>query len=472
MSRYRRTAQAGVARARRVLLGLATLAICALALAGSAGAQVALLETVLGPVHPGVKLQTIQVARTADRYAYVTSASGKTFAVTIQGKGTEYDAIEPLRAFQFHPDGVGVVFAARRGGERYVVSGDSETKIDGELIHSGFVPSPLVSPDGRRVAFAVRRAGKAAVVVDGVEGSLFDDVTSLAFTATAQAIYIAKRNAKFLLVVNGKEDGPFDKVGVPTSSPDGLRIALAVTRPDGMHMRVNGSEGKAYPLMNSAIFSRNGKRIAYVAAAPAGAVLVIDEQESKPFSSIGEVALSPDGTRHAFVAVDDQNRERVVLDGVEQPVFLKIAGLTFSPDSKRLAYAAVSGKKRVVVLDGVPGMKYDDVDPSSMRFSPDGKHFAYLATAANRQVLVRDKTELAKLASLSAPVFTTDGQHIVQTGVKGASRLLVDGQPYGAFEFFVQPDSRTHFVDAKHFRLLGRRGNNFIQVDGTIVAGQ
>ena len=62
--------------------------------------------------------------------------------------------------------------------------------------------------------------------------------------------------------------------------------------------------------------------------------------------------------------------------------------MVFGPDGEHLAYAAKRGGKMVVVVDGEPGLEYDDV--AGITFSPDGQHIAYGANRGGKMLVVMD----------------------------------------------------------------------------------
>jgi Tol biopolymer transport system component len=429
---------------------------------------VTIKETVLGTIHPGIRPQTLRIASLVERYAYVATANNKWFVVTTNGNGPSYDLIEQ-RTFQYLPDGLGAVYVARRGQDQLLVARVIETKIEGELIFSGFVPNPLVSADGRHFVVAVKQANKARAYLDAAAGPQYDDIVALAFRG-AKLFYVAKQAGKYFAVVDGIEDGPFDNVSAPYLSSDGSRFAISVLQADGWHMRVDGIDGRAYAMLGAATFSPDGKRFAYVAEAAGGTVVVVDGTEIGPYRSIsGPGVFSPDSKRHAFIASTDGNLLRVVLDRVPQENYQGITEMIFSPDSRRLAFVASQNAKAVVVLDGVPGKTFDNIEPETTRFSADSKQLAYVARTGQRHVLVRDGIELLKTTNLSPPIFSPDSSHLVFTATETTTQhIYVDANAYGNGALFDRPESVLRFVDQTRFRLLGQRANKFIQFEGTI----
>jgi Tol biopolymer transport system component len=112
-----------------------------------------------------------------------------------------------------------------------------------------------------------------------------------------------------------------------------------------------------------------------------------------------DLYASPD-LNHLAWLVFSKNKEgtkqAMVLDGVVGPEFDEIDKRTvvFSPDSKRLAYIAKKKKKSIVVVDGAAGKEYDNIVGFPLiLFSPDSKRFAYIAEQGKNRLVVVDGEE-------------------------------------------------------------------------------
>ena len=103
--------------------------------------------------------------------------------------------------------------------------------------------------------------------------------------------------------------------------------------------------------------------------------------------------------------------------------------MTFSPDSKRVAYQAQKGGKWLIVLDGQPGVEYDQI--VDMRFSPDSKRVAYgVVQQGKKWLAVVDGQPSPEYDLVGLPTFSPDSKHVVYEAHKGKELVVVvDGQP-------------------------------------------
>lgn len=69
----------------------------------------------------------------------------------------------------------------------------------------------VISPDGKRIAYVALRDGKLLVVVDGREGAKYDDLGqgSMIFSADGKRVaYTAQKGGKWLVVVAARRAQP------------------------------------------------------------------------------------------------------------------------------------------------------------------------------------------------------------------------------------------------------------------------
>ncbi len=149
-------------------------------------------------------------------------------------------------------------------------------------------------------------------------------------------------------------------------------------------------------------------------------------------------SLAP--TRGASLYEARRGRDNfVVVDGVEGPMFNRVSlfpagssgSVHFSPDSKRVAYLAYPEflkVSKVMVVDGVPGKEYDDIDFFPQIFSSDSQHVSYAATVGKKQCVVVDSQE-GPLYDKIEYIPKGDGNHIAYWAVRGREGIVVcDGK--------------------------------------------
>jgi len=142
--------------------------------------------------------------------------------------------------------GIGIAWAQeqypdRKAAERLIAPIDS----------SSWVPDTFkISPDRKRVAYAAQIDDKQLVVLDGIDGRLFDGIVkgSLIFSADSKRFaYIAKEGNKKIVVVDGAEEKPYDEVKTnPMFNPDCRKVVYAAQVGDKVCVVVDGKEGKLY----------------------------------------------------------------------------------------------------------------------------------------------------------------------------------------------------------------------------------
>ena len=367
------------------------------------------------------------------RMVYLSIRNNKVSVVIDGVEGASYDNWGNSISL-FSPDSLRVGYMACRDGNWFsVVNG-----VEGKQHRCDFAEDLQFSPDNSRVVYCLERGEKKekrVVVVDGVEGKEYENSHfAPQFSASGQRIaYIGNRAGKSLVVVDGiesKEYDDIDGIGGPDDpfSPDGKRIAYAAKR-DGKSLAViDGKEERAYEAMLlRPRFSPDSKHVSYVAKDGGKSVLVIDGQEQQRFDDVlCTPTLSPDGLHLAY-SVKRGDKFVVGLDGVESkepndvgpPVSFmgdwlpKYNPLAFSPDSRRLAYRARRGKERIVVVDGVAGPSYDDVE--TVAFTSDSKRVIYIAERGKKRFLVVDGVvgNLYDDFIIHDEFYTKDPAHIV-----------------------------------------------------------
>lgn len=424
-----------------------------------------------------------------------------------------------------------VAFVAKiEGGEAaYVdgVKGKTYPAVASDPLSEAGLGSPFTfSRDGRRVAYVAhlsntKARGPRRVVVDGSEGPVFDYVWSGAphFSEDGKHfVYTAERGGKRFAVVDGVENGPYERVGQPAfrNYPDrGFVVAFDATRDGRQMFVVNGQEFSADDPKGRELFFgeeaarprevvREGKhfvvwdgkevgpfddeigtflhttpregRLFVVFEGQRGGkqIAVLDGVEGKPYDYVGPIYVSPGGA-HTLYPARQGEESFVVLDGKEGPKYSNVeipfSASPFTPDGRHYAYAASreiapDSRKFFAVTDGKEGKLYDFI--SHVIFTPDGAHLLYLAydMARRKTFFVRDDEEVAAYDNLpdSGDIrFSPDGKRMyfrLRKVEGGRETVVVDGR---AFNYDEVKDVEFS-PDGRHFILKGQRGRGWVMV--------
>ncbi len=239
----------------------------------------------------------------------------------------------------------------------------------------------IVSPDCTRVAYVICENGKEFVVVDGKENKQYDRIGEMypIFSPDSKRVaYIAQQGEKQLVVVDDEEGKGYDGIweGSLIFSPDSRHLAYVAQRDNEDFVVLNGREEKHYEAIGDFAFSPDSKQLAYVAQKGNKQFVVVGDKEEKQYDNIKSLIFSPDKNKIAYIATKG-DKQFVVVGGKEEKQYDNIKSLISSPDSKRLAYIAKQDHEEFVVLDGIEQKHYYGID--SFVFSPDSKRFAYVA---------------------------------------------------------------------------------------------
>lgn len=376
-----------------------------------------------------------------------------------------------LENFVLSDDATHHAHVRRVGEDDWYVVVDGRRSQRYDCIRGG---DPEFSPDGQRVAYGVRLPDGVAVVVDGREGRVYDDLgPGRLFGPDGRHVaYIARRGEQALLVVDGREGPGYDGIGSYVLSAEDGRAACVARRGDRLHVVIDGRESPGYDavLKGSLQFSPDGRNVAYIAALADSWLVVVNESVSGRHSGATNLTFSPDGRRLAYAARLDDGW-RVFCDGVASgPAFGSLLdGPVFSPDSRRLACGVVltDGLAAVVVDDTVGPPRIDLAQDSGLVFSPDSRRLAYVARASSGEwTLVVDDTVGPVVGSAERrPVFSPDSRRVafwVRTGPEG--RVWVDGTPDTVALNGIEDRSLCFSPDSRHHAYAGWRGVSWFEV--------
>jgi Tol biopolymer transport system component len=314
-----------------------------------------------------------------------TSPDLRRFAYVVRSEAEHYVFVDGQRQKSYNAIGKGYPFV------------DS----NGSLVNLG---NPIFSPDSKRVSYLAQEGynDKWIVVVDGQEQKPYDDIgglTLLFSPNSKQVAYVVAVGSKQCVVVDGEEHKLYDWIGDLTFSPDSRRLAYWAGSKGRRLVVVDGEEGKRYdgvaqgegPRFMSwdspwvagtsfpIAFSANSLRVAYSAVLGSDVFAVVDGKEQNAYNGVRDGPLfSPDSRRVAYV-VYSAGWKSVVVDGQKQKPYEEIGegSLVFSPSSRRIAYAVCSREKWFAVVDGKESGPYDDFIWYPF-FSPNSRRVAYV----------------------------------------------------------------------------------------------
>lgn len=357
--------------------------------------------------------------------------------------------------------------------------------------------SVVVSPDQNTVAFVVEKGGGQAAVVSRSMGRWYDQIGTIKFGSESRRVaYAARRGRKWFAVIDGHEEGPYEKLVWPIAfSPDSRSVAYAARRyvtdlealnrvmrskaplpaPDKIRgncsqwvVVVDGKEQSPfYDDVANVTFSPDSSRLAYSARRGFDKeFVVVDGKEGHSVDAVyWEPVFSPDSRRLAWVALDG-GKLYVFVDGKKQGPYDSTGDTFFSPDSNRLAFVATKGKRRFMVVEGKREKRYDSVPEFGGAFSPDSTHIAYPAEKDGLWRMVVDGKEGPGYESVSEAVFSPDSSRLAYVASEGGKHAVMLGGKRGKsydYSFF----GMTFSPDSRRLAYWAKQGNEtFVVIDG------
>lgn len=171
----------------------------------------------------------------------------------------------------FGPDGVSLAYAAERSGRGLVVLDDQEEPLaPGEML----VGPLVVRPDRKGVGALVASGAGVRLrqfFADGAPGeAVHEEAEGLVYSDDGRShAYAARRGAHWLVVVDGKEGPPFDRVVSPLFSPDGRHLVYRARQSGRRFVVVADRKGRtarqhpAHEQVFPVLFTADGKSTAY-----------------------------------------------------------------------------------------------------------------------------------------------------------------------------------------------------------------
>ena len=227
--------------------------------------------------------------------AFAGKRDGK-WVLVLDGKESEaYDGIDDS-FFAFSPDSRHLVSRARHGDRWFALVDGKELKLteDGA---SGWV---VFSPNSQRMAVVLFRGDKQNWLIDGKFDPTFDSVAKLTFSPNNQRFtYPGARGNQWYAVTDGVESRGYEMIinspGTPFS-PDSHHVAYLTKRDAKFRLLLDGKEGSEYDHVEPFLaFSPDSRHVAFLAGrgrvvSPGDqgeqVVVVVNGRETKPYVGI------------------------------------------------------------------------------------------------------------------------------------------------------------------------------------------
>lgn len=208
------------------------------------------------------------------RAAVITTFKNKkrvvSFDFSLSGAFMEGAPYDEVRNIVFGPDGRTLAYLAKNGTDTFLVSAGKE-----ERLPMGDYPwPPVVRPDNKGAAIAI--AGKDGAYLyqafggGGASPNRYKEIADVAYSPDGKShAYVAIKNERFLIVVNGKEGPFFDRVITPQFSPDGKFLVYRARQDNKRFVVVADATGKIirehprYERVFETIFTLDGGSVAY-----------------------------------------------------------------------------------------------------------------------------------------------------------------------------------------------------------------
>ena len=264
------------------------------------------------------------------------------------------------------------------------------------------------------------------------------------------------------------------------------------------HLVRNGVAGRPFTKIDrleSPVFNRKGGHMASVGYAMGQAVVVVDGDE-RPIGRghqpgmveyVQWVSFSPQGDRIAYVFTrhDEKTRTSTLQTFVDHepigaPVVIVrpentdgngrgagVGRLLFSQDGRRLAYIIDREGEDDVVINGVSGPGFHDIDWESVQFTPDGRDILYVARNDEAYFLVRngDAGRRFEIKPTIAAV-SFDGRRVaLRVGGPSSESLFIEGADS------MWESDRFAKIDGIRFSPDGKRFAARVQLEEKSMAG-
>jgi WD40 repeat protein len=336
---------------------------------------------------------------------------------------------------------------------------------------------------GKGVAYIARIGEQVRVVHNGKPGRSYQEIDAMTLSLSPdgqRAAFAAKDGDKWLMVVDGRERGPFDDKGPPVFSPDSKHVAFEAKTGESWHILADDRKSSsAVSYYGEPVFSGDSSRLLRIENTKEDGMLrfvVSDLSFKKQDERVvqgGAYAVNEDGTLIAVIQRID-TQQRVLEFRFDKPDTVKegtaydeIRDLVFSRDGALLAYFARRGGIKYVTLNGreerVPEGEYlwppvirpqgkgvgmvivgkkgayvhqafsNDVARAPNRYkecadlvyNSDGQMHAYVAIRNEKFLIVANGKEGPMFDRVITPQFSPDGKFLVYRARQDGKRFVV-----------------------------------------------
>ena len=314
--------------------------------------------------------------------------------------------------------------------------------------------SSLALP-GKHVIYVARRAGKQLIIFDGVEGPPYDRIGAVLFSRDGEHhAYTAKHGSTWRVVRDGIAQPAYAAIGNTYKDPEFSNVNFSL---NGQHLSyLVSKKGKELIVVDGKEFSRDDPAVKlYLADVErinppylypqvihnTTSTIFINTIKSQKnyaknvvvppkYSTMMTVPLLESGADNTFFARKG-DKELMVTDGKEGPLYDQVLQQQAIPGHPGVAYVAQKGQQFFVVRGTLIGQAYDGIVDRSLCFSDNGSRMAYRAIKGNSEVMVVDGQEGPACEKIinNSFAFNADSKHYhyAISGNKGI-QLVIDGQ--------------------------------------------
>lgn len=264
-------------------------------------------------------------------------------------------------------------------------------------------------------------------------------------------------------VVEFATPGPKDDgIYMAKASKDGSSLVTITERGNKKYVGYRGWLSRDFeniPSVNeqpNISITPDGSRWAFVGFRKKKNYLYVDGVKVGEYSSFPNYVIFSKGGHHYFVSAQKKYGTIVaIIDGKEYRHDNISAPIPehFSPDGKRYAYGAREGNKKLILIDGKKGKKYEQTGMGPL-FSYDGKQMAYTGYRKGNTYVVINEKEYGKYTMVDDFVFSPVDSQFAYVAVRDYEMLLVLNHEVISTHYNIWDP--TFSPDASRFAYLAR----------------